>query len=68
MKGVRLTDEQWSEVLRRVKDGDTVADVAAEFGISTKTIYNRMSSKTNADPSVLSANYCRTIRLQPISN
>ena len=53
MKGVRLTDEQWSEILRRVKDGDTVVDVAAEFGISTKTIYNRMSSKTNADPSVL---------------
>lgn len=53
MRGVKLSDEKWSEILRRVKDGEIVVDVAAEYGISPKTIYNRLSSKTTADPSAL---------------
>ncbi len=53
MKGVKVSEENWSDILKRVKDGERVTEVAAEFGISTKTIYNRLSSKTNTDSSAL---------------
>jgi len=53
MKGVKVSEENWSDILKRIKEGERVTEVAAEFGISTKTIYNRLSSKTNTDSSAL---------------
>ncbi len=39
----RIPKEIKSEVLARVKTGSKVLDLAKEYGISTKTIYNWLS-------------------------
>lgn len=42
------------QILKRIKEeGVTVATAAADAGISSKTIYNWMRSKTVADGSIL---------------
>ena len=42
------------QILKRIKDeGITVAQAASEHGISTKSIYNWLRSKTVSDVSVL---------------
>ncbi|MGH2612913.1 MAG: transposase [Rhabdochlamydiaceae bacterium] len=42
------------QILKRIKEeGITVAVAAADAGISTKTIYNWMRSKTLSDSSIL---------------
>ena len=42
------------QILKRIKDeGITVAQAATEHGISTKTIYNWMRSKSVPDGSIL---------------
>lgn len=42
------------QILKRIKEeGITVATAAADAGISTKTIYNWMRSKTLSDGSIL---------------
>lgn len=37
------------EVVMKVKNGEKVADVAATFGISTKTIYGWLSKDSGSD-------------------
>lgn len=42
--GKKLTQEQWSELLRRKAEGECVTHLAKEFGISRPLIYQRMKA------------------------
>jgi len=53
MKGVKLNDDTWQDIARRIKDGEKVTDIATEYNISSKTIYNRLGASSNIDNSAL---------------
>ena len=49
-----VSKEIKEQILRRIKEeGITVASAAADAGVSTKSIYNWMRSKTVSDGSIL---------------
>jgi hypothetical protein len=52
----KLSKEQWSEVLTKVKEGEKISDLAKLYGVSTNSIYNKTSSLANKDSSLLEIN------------
>lgn len=49
-----LTNEQKQEIINRIKEkGEPVADLAKEYGILPKTIYNLLSRSTQNSNTVL---------------
>jgi len=49
-----LTAEQKALITRRVKeDGERVADLAKEYGVTTKTIYRFLGRKANTSNTIL---------------
>lgn len=49
-----LTNEQKQEIINRIKEkGESVADLAKEYGILPKTIYNLLSRSTQNSNTVL---------------
>lgn len=55
MSGFRppIKKEIKEEILTKVKEGKTVTEVAAQFGVSTKTIYTWLSNRATGEPSTL---------------
>lgn len=50
----KISKEQWLEIIKRIKvNGEAVADVAKEYGISVGTIYKRLGTSSDVDSSVL---------------
>lgn len=49
----RIPKEIKDEVLARIKQGQKVPQLASEYGISTKTIYNWLSAGVQAEVSTL---------------
>ena len=45
--GKRFTSEQRDEVLLAIKNGTSVVDVSAEFGVSAHTIYKWLKDQTD---------------------
>jgi len=41
------------EILAKVKEGKTVTEVAAQYGVSTKTIYTWLSNRATGEPGTL---------------
>jgi len=52
----RVPAETKAEILEKVKNGMSVADAAAQYGISVKTIYTWLSRQTTPEISVLEYN------------
>ena len=48
--------ETKEEILAKVKNGETVLQVANQYGISTKTIYAWLSNQVRPDISILEVN------------
>lgn len=49
-----LTTEQKQEIINRVKDkGERVADLAKEYGVTAKTIYNLLSRSAQGPSALL---------------
>lgn len=49
-----LNESQRSEIIKRVTDkGERVSDLAKEYGIMPKTIYNLLKNKANQHQAVL---------------
>jgi len=49
-----LTEFQRSEIIKRVTDkGERVPDLAREYGVVSKTIYNLLKNKANQHQAVL---------------
>lgn len=49
-----LTTEQKQEIINRVKDkGEPVADLAKEYGVTAKTIYNLLSRSAQGPSALL---------------
>lgn len=49
-----LTEFQKSEIIKRITDkGERVPDLAKEYGVAPKTIYNLLKSKANQHQAVL---------------
>lgn len=53
MARYKLSKEQWTTVLEKIKSGRSVAAVAEEYGVSAGTIYNRLGKNSTADSSTL---------------
>jgi len=51
--------ETKEEILVKVKNGETVTNVANQYGISTKTIYAWLSNQVRPDSSILEVNRLR---------
>ncbi|OGZ28980.1 MAG: hypothetical protein A2427_03840 [Candidatus Nealsonbacteria bacterium RIFOXYC1_FULL_40_7] len=49
----RIPKEIKDEILSRIKQGGKVLQLAAEYGVSNKTIYNWLSSGVSAEISAL---------------
>jgi len=49
----RIPKEIKDEVFTRIKQGQKVPQIASEYGISTKTIYNWLSSGVQSEVSTL---------------
>lgn len=56
MVKTKLTDDQLLEVARRIKDGERVADLAKEFRVSSKSIYNYLKYGAKTDGNLLEIN------------
>jgi DNA-directed RNA polymerase specialized sigma24 family protein len=41
----KLTAQQWDEIMRRYAEGETSAQLAAEFGVSASVIKGRVSRR-----------------------
>ncbi len=49
-----LTKEQKEEIINRVKDkGERVSELAKEYGVVPKTIYNLLTNKTQGSNTLL---------------
>lgn len=49
-----LTSDQRNEIIRRVTDkGERVPDLAKEYGVSNKIIYNLLKNKANQHQAVI---------------
>jgi len=49
-----LSQEQKQEIISRVKSkGEKVADLAKEYGVASKTIYNLLSRSVQGSPQLL---------------
>lgn len=53
---MKLSKDQWDEVLAKVTDGEKVTELAKAYGVSEKTIYNKVSKTSSADSSLLEIN------------
>jgi transcriptional antiterminator len=51
-----LNKDQWNELLTKVNDGETVAELAKLYGVSEKTIYNKVGKTSSTDSSLLEIN------------
>jgi len=51
-----IADEVKQEVVEKVKQGESVTDLAQQYGISNKTIYNWLKRKAESNISVLEHN------------
>lgn len=51
-----IADEVKQEVVEKVKQGESVTDLAQQYGISNKTIYNWLKRKAESNISVLEYN------------
>ncbi len=38
----KLTRDQWLEIVKKIESGESIANIAKEYGISGKTVYNRL--------------------------
>ena len=52
----RVPSETKNEILARVKNGQSVSEVAKQYAISTKTIYTWLSNETRPEISILEYN------------
>jgi transposase-like protein len=48
-----INKEIKEEILAKVKEGKTVTETAAQYGVSTKTIYTWLSNKATGEPGTL---------------
>jgi transposase len=56
MASTKLSNDQLKEIERRVRDGERVRDLAAEFGVSDKTIYYYIRQEASTDGTLLELN------------
>lgn len=56
MTSTKLSKEQLAEIERRVRDGDKVKDLAIEYSVTSKTIYNHIKQVASVDGTLLELN------------
>ncbi|MDA0772116.1 MAG: hypothetical protein O3C63_04155 [Cyanobacteria bacterium] len=56
MTSTKLSKEQLAEIETRVRDGDKVKDLAIEYSVTSKTIYNHIKQVASADGTLLELN------------
>lgn len=49
----KLSNEKWEELLKRVKEGEKVVDLAKEYGVNRASVYHRLGSNTEASSDAL---------------
>jgi len=45
-RNMRITSEMWSQISERIGQGEKIADVARDFGISYQTVWGRLNKET----------------------
>jgi len=56
MTSTKLSNEQLDEIELRLKEGEKVNDLATEYGVTGKTIYNHIKKNANTDGTLLELN------------
>jgi len=56
MTNTKLSNEQLEEIELRLKEGEKVKDLAEEYGVTGKTIYNHIKKGADTDGVLLELN------------
>jgi len=56
MTNTKLSNEQLQEIELRLREGERVKDLAVEYGVTTKTIYNHIKKNAATDGTILEMN------------
>ena len=52
----RLSDEQWSELVKKMKEGNSIASLAREYNITSNNIYKRLNKQADSKQEILQLN------------
>ena len=52
----RLSDEQWSELVKKMKEGNSIASLASEYNITINNIYKRLNKQADSKQEILQLN------------
>ncbi|MCH2227925.1 MAG: hypothetical protein MK033_09135 [Candidatus Caenarcaniphilales bacterium] len=52
----RLSDEQWSELVKKMKEGNSIASLAREYNITINNIYKRLNKQADSKQEILQLN------------
>ena len=52
----RLSDEQCSELVKKMKEGNSIASLAREYNITSNNIYKRLNKQADSKQEILQLN------------